>query len=402
MQTRCRLGATSTGRLMEISRQSQEAGPNSQQIQNTGQMVIITPDAAVEIAKALKAMTAVEAFTADAIEIGSERIGRFDEKVVHEFSERGLLEAFRDPAFQTLFRKAQLHAAATEEDTDHELLTKLLAERAQHKSKPMHMVVSRAVEVVEQIDDDALVGMTLIWLVTGIVPSSGDPKQGLGVLDSLASKFCEGEPPGGSGWLQRLDLLNCINYSPSSMQSMLKWHQILANIRPGYVCAGISPDTKDDLSFRLNGVLLGLSNMIVDHVFRSGFYRLNVGKSEEAMKAFEGQLALMRAVRSNPQAVQQLIANEVIPDGDNLGDTEALRALLGEAQVDTVNAEASEAMTKYVEANCPALQRLRAWWDALPGTIQVTPLGQAMAYSNAKRYDELAGLPPLPEILAAN
>jgi len=265
----------------------------------------------------------------------------------------------------------------------------------------MHMVISRAVEVVEQIDEDALAGITFIWLVTGILPSSGDPKEGLGVIDSLAGKFCDGRLPDGPNWLQRLDLLNCINYSPIGFQSMKKWHQILADKRPGYVCAGISAENKDDAASELNGIITGLSQTIVDHLFRPGYCRLNAANSQDALKALESQLAIMRSLRSQPEAVRQLVEFRILTDSENLGNEEALRTFLTEIGIDTVNSEATEAMIKYVEANLPALQRLRSWWDSLPGLIQVTPLGQAIAYSNAKRFDELLGLPPLPEILAA-
>jgi len=194
--------------------QRQRGGSGSQQIQVSGDFVIgVSESRAAEIAQE-QARIAIRELTIEAARVATDRIDDLDQRVVSELQGRGLLEAFSDPAFQILLRKTQLHAAATEADTDHEILSKLLAERAQKPTKPMHMVLSRAVEVVEQIDPMALRGMTCLWFVTSIVPNSIDPKAGLSYFDSLASNVVDGDLPIGIGWLQRLDLLNYIQYQP--------------------------------------------------------------------------------------------------------------------------------------------------------------------------------------------
>jgi len=150
--------------------QRQESGAGSQQIQVAGDLVQVlgvTEQRAVEIARE-QSRIAIQDFTAEASAQASIRMEKLDNKVVDELSARGLLEAFADPAFQVLLRKTQLHAATTSEEADYELLSKLLLERAGKPSKPIHMVVTRAVEVVEYIDPEALMGLMFLWVVMGL------------------------------------------------------------------------------------------------------------------------------------------------------------------------------------------------------------------------------------------
>src|SRR5437899_1686387 len=133
------------------SRQRQKSGSGSQQIQVAGDLIVgVNEERAAQIARE-QARFVIAEFSAEADHIATERVDSFDARLIGELSGRGLLQVFSDPAFQILLRKTQLHAAATGDDTDHEILSKLLAERAEQPDRPIHMVVTRAVEVIEQI-----------------------------------------------------------------------------------------------------------------------------------------------------------------------------------------------------------------------------------------------------------
>jgi hypothetical protein len=385
---------------MEIRRQRQAAGPGSNQYQVTGPLVVIDKAAASEIAGAIQAMVTAQEFTAEAAEIASDRINQFDDKVVGEFSERDLLKIFADPAFQILLRKTQLHAAATGEDSDHDLLTKLLAERAQEPSKPMHMVVTRAVEVVEQIDPVALRGMTFLWFASAIGPSLADPKLGLAAIDNLVSKLADGEFPVGTGWLQRLDIMNCVHYRPPGLQSLLKWHDILLATRQGYACEGMLAADADAMRVRLNRVVPSLGSLVVEHAFLPDRFRINALSSTVLMESLDLPLQALRQAKGQiPQeTLSQFGSQQPL---ETLGVKEELEAVLTEARLDTVNAEAKANMLKHVEAELPNLQNMRSWWDSLTGVVEITPVGIAIAYSNAKRFDQLLGLGSLPEMIGS-
>jgi hypothetical protein len=278
------------------------------------------------------------------------------------------------------------------------------AERAEKPSKPMHMVVSRAVEVVEQIDPASLAGMTLLWFVSSIGPSSGDPKEGLSVLDGLVGRLCDGYFPDGVGWLHRLDLLSCIHYRPPGLHSMKKWQQFAFEMRPGYVSVGVSPGEEEEIRSRLNEVLPGLASMLVEHPFLPGQFRINTARSDDLLKALEPMLGTIQRSRAIPGLIRDAQGMPLPPQAlpEKFGDSEVLRAVLAAAKVDVISNEAAARMGEYVDSSLPNLRKLRPWWDGLPGLVEITPLGTAIAYSNAKRYDDLIGLGSLPEMLGVS
>jgi len=383
---------------MPIKRQQQQAGAGSNQYQVEGPLVVIDKAAASEIANALGAMVAAQEFTAQASETADERINRFDEKIIGEFSEKDLLKTFADPQFQILLRKTQLHAASTGEDSDHDLLTKLLAERAQEPSRPMHSVVTRAVEVVEHIDPAALRGMTFLWFAGTIGPHSPDPKAGLLAIDGLVAKLADGDLPTGTAWLQRLDMLNCIHYTPPGFQTMMKWHEIVLSSRPGYACEGIQAADVATVRFRLMSVAPNLGPLVVKHPFLSGCYRIDARSSTQLIETLTPGLQQLRQARDQiPRAALNPLGDP--PPLEKLGSIEELQAVLTEVRMDTVNAKAKANFIEFIESELPNLQTMRSWWDGLPGAITLVPVGIAVAYSNAKRYDELGGLGSLSDMI---
>jgi hypothetical protein len=391
---------------MISKKQHQESGSGSQQIQVAGDLIQIngvTEERAVEIARE-QSRIAIQEFTTDAADEASIRINKFDEKVVDDLSARDLLDTFADPGFQILLRKAQLQAASTPDEVDYELLSKLLSERAGKASKPIHMIVSRAVEVVEYLDSDALIGMMFLWLVACTAPSAADPKIGLAQLDGLILKFLgTGELPSGSGWLQRLALMGCIYYQQGGAfrTSMSPWPDVQLKERPGYMCEGIPPEDVDATRIRLSRIIPNLGSTVVEHQFLPGRFRINAIGSGQLLKDVEVPLRGMRAMKEQmpEQALKQLPNLTTL---DSLGDREELQRILLESKMDVVSSEAKANMLKYVESELPNLQKLRVWWDGLSDLTGITHIGIAITYSNAKRFDPLTGLPNLSELIGAS
>jgi hypothetical protein len=282
------------------SRQQQRGGPASQQIQVAGDLVVVEFDEkrAIDIARE-QAELVIQEFTAEAESAALERIDSFSRKLIENLAELDLLNAFSDPAFQILLKKTQLHAAATAEDSDHELLSKLLSERAGGHSKPMHMVITRAVEVVEQIDSAALRGILFLWFASKITPSDAEPKSGFARIDDMVAKLSEGEDlPTGTGWLQRLDLMSYIRYSPPGLQSMHKWHDILLKTTPGYACEGIAPSDVDAVRGNLDRIIPNLSSIIGQHPFLPGYLRINAASSERLIEDLRPTMQTLGAFKA--------------------------------------------------------------------------------------------------------
>lgn len=131
-----------------VGRQLQSAGENAQQIQVAGDFIFgDTEQRAAEIAADV-AREVVAQYTIEASDIASARVSAFDARLVTHMESLELLEAFRDPAFQMLLRKAQIGAASTDREEDYDLLARLLSERAQQQERRHKASIARAVEVV--------------------------------------------------------------------------------------------------------------------------------------------------------------------------------------------------------------------------------------------------------------
>ncbi len=82
-----------------------------------------------------------------------------------------------------------------------------------------------------------------------------------------------------------------------------------------------------------------------------------------------------------------------------LGKLQDLEAILKDAKVDTTDNDAIASMTRYVESELPHLQVVRSWFNDVKGHIWLTSVGFAIAYSNARRFDDLDGLGSLADNL---
>ena len=122
--------------MMESSKQIQKAGDGSHQLQmvNPTFNVGITEKRAREIFSEMNAI-ARQNYTQDAYELAMKRVGMFEELLMNKIEQvDGMLEAFRDPSFQFLLVEAQKRAAASDRESDFEMLTELLAHRVEKNS----------------------------------------------------------------------------------------------------------------------------------------------------------------------------------------------------------------------------------------------------------------------------
>jgi len=74
--------------------------------------------------------------------------------------------AFCDPSFQFLLVEAQKTAASTDRTTDYDILSELLAFRARRlDDRNVRIGVKHAVKIIEDISNEALLGLTLLHAV---------------------------------------------------------------------------------------------------------------------------------------------------------------------------------------------------------------------------------------------
>lgn len=146
------------------NKQIQEAGDNSQQLQANNMIVKIGIDEkrAREIYQEMNLQLKND-YTQEALNIANSRVTEFENRLLPKMDAvEGALEAFADPNFQLLLVQAQKTAASTERPADYDLLSELLIHRFQKGDNRIARAgISRAVEIVDKISDDSLLGLTV-------------------------------------------------------------------------------------------------------------------------------------------------------------------------------------------------------------------------------------------------
>ena len=284
----------------------------------------------------------------------------------------GFLQAFADPAFQILLRKAQQTAAATERDDDYALLSELLVCHVQKGSDRKNRAgINQAIEIVDQIDNDALCALTVAHAVTNYLPVSGDCMEGLHVLDSLFSQLMYQELPVGTAWFDHLDVLGAIRISMLSMKSFSEYFASQLN---GYACTGVKADSDDykKAAEILRNVQVS-GSLLVPNECLDGYMRLKI---------------------CNESSIDDLTSNDGsvrIPLSDNQID--AIRQVWKLYEKDAnLQKQATTKFTKLCEG-FDSLHKVQLWWDSIPNAFQITCVGKILAHTNAKRCSP--GIPDL-------
>jgi len=351
-------------------KQIQKAGDNSQQLQATNMVVNVGIDEkrAREIYQEMNVL-AVQNYTQEALNIANERVTEFERKLLPKMEAvEGALQSFADPSFQLLLVEAQKTAAATERGEDYDLLSELLIHRFQKgANREIKAGISRAVKIIDEISDDALLGLTVSHSVSQFFPVTGNILHGLSVLNSLFEKVIYNKLPKGNDWLDHLDILDTIRID--SFGNLKKIEQWYPERLEGYIATGIEKDCEN---YQKATEILnqnGLRNILVEHVLNKDFVRLDL---------------------PNKQQIDSLVFQRF-----PLSDTQknALKSVyeLYKTDKNIKNKNIEQFMNEWDKF--PKLRELREWWDNIPQSFNITMVGRVLAHANAQRCDKT--LPPL-------
>lgn len=321
-------------------------------------------------------------YSLEALEIASSRVAEFENRLMPKMEAvSGALEAFADPSFQLLLVEAQKTAASTERPADYDLLSELLVHRFQKdENRIVRAGISRAVEIVDKISDDALLGLTVLHAATNFIPVSGDIKQGLNTLNDLFGKIIYGSLPSSGDWLDHLDILDAVRIS--SLGSLKKIQQLYPERLAGYIEVGIEKTSGDyNKAFEIlksNGLS---QNILVDHAFNNNFVRLNITDKKRIPS-----LKLSQPITYNGKIIFQEnpVSEEQIKAINSIYDLYKKDGKIKQQNIKNFMDE----WDKH-----PNLQVLKEWWDNIGSAVQITSVGKVLAHSNAQRCDK--NLPPL-------
>lgn len=357
-----------------MSDQAQKAGAHSQQVQISGDLVVmqgITEERAREIARET-AEDVLSTYSAESGEVAMQRVEEFDEAIVNRLRDAGLLGALADPAVQVSFRKAQIGAASTDRQDDYELLAGLIEDRVKRAGD--HHVragVNRAVEVVDQMDASALTGLTVVQMALQLRPGTDEPDVGLRALERLFNEFLPGPEvlPTGREWIEHLEILDAVRLMDG--QNLIPFRDYCAKNLPGYVTAGV-PNVGQDLVDGSNEffALLGKLVPTVPHALKPNYQRLPFVDLKELRKRLS----------------DLGYSEEVVESAIEIARTRF--------RMDDRDEEAVSAYRDRIR-DYPMYAAVADWWDQLSPGFNLTVVGRLLARANARRLDNTGLLPPL-------
>lgn len=361
-------------------KQIQKAGDNSQQIQANNYIVNIgiSEERAREIYREMASQ--LRTYAQEACSVAQSRIEKFENSLLPKMKTiEKALEAFADPAFQLLLLEAQKRAATTERATDYDLLSELLLHRFQKGTdRIVRTGINRAVEIVPEISDEALLGLTVLYIASCVTPESGSIRKGLNTLNELFGKLFYGSLPSGDEWLDHLYVLGTVRINNVFVQEGIR--ERYSRTLSGYVDVGIekSSENYNRAVILLKGCGLPESSLI-EHELNPNYVRLSLANKR--------QIDSVYVEREDPTNQRKL--------RENLNEKQK-NALISIYDLYSKNSAIKEKnLEKFMEEwdRLPNLKKLREWWDSIKASVQITSVGRVLAHANAQRCDKQ--IPPL-------
>ena len=358
------------------NKQKQTAGDNSTQIQ-AGIIQCITnvtgidEDRAREICREEYALTRQD-WTSEAISIADSRVRIFEDRLLPKMIQYDKsLRFFADPSFQFTLRKAQIAAASSERVEDYDLLAELLVNRVdQDKNRERRLGIVKAIEVVDQIDENALIGLSMVYAISKYVPNPCLLSNGLNALDQFYGKILSGKQlPMAETWMEHLDLLSAIRIRERELHHFKKLEEYIPGRLRLYFEKGIKEDSAEfnSLKEKMDHVSLN-AGCFVPHPLKPGYLFLNSPRDINQIKVIRrvGQITTFSPLNEGQRAVLQEALSLACEDGT--GDQEMLGSFWKE-------------WDKYEN-----LDVVHKWWNSLSGSFEFTPVGVALsnAYIHGK------------------
>lgn len=358
----------------------QKAGDNSQQYQ-IQQLTIhqgIDEKRAREIYDE-KYCIAKKDFTEEALRVANERVKELENRLIRKLEViKDGFKAFADPSFQLLLVDAQKSAAASERAIDYDLLSELLVHRIE-KGNDRHVRtgIHRAVEIIEDISDEALLGLTVVYSVNSFIPIASDIKRALIILDNLFGKIMYTVLPDDEEWIEELDILDAIRISQFSSFKTIK--DLYSDRLSGLIDVGICKDSEE--YHKVEAILqeqnLPFSLIMVDNPLNPNYVRVNVRDINEVNSLYFVQSINGVNYNIHPSSEQK----------------NAIKSIFKLYSSDSKIREEINGVFISEWEKHPNLLKLKDWWEKLSCGFSITTVGKVLAHAYVQRCDNT--VPPL-------
>lgn len=332
----------------------------------------VTEQRAAEIADQQARLVLAE-YTKEAADVASARIEKLDARVVGLLSDEGKLDALQEPAYQIALKKAQMGAASTEREGDYDLLARLLGQRANQDSRFVRASIDRAVQVVDMIDDAALQGLNMLWVVSTFTPGGDTLETAIRSAEGLLGLFPRDKLPTGRRWLDHLDMIDLVRVTPGGLTTLRKFVQFFSEKWRGHLSVGVERTVAAEIQTECQQ--RGVEPLrVVEHELKPEYYRLPYQSTEH---------------------IRRIMTARQVPDDD----IEFLIALARDkGKVDVLDESLVPRLEEAIAAS-PVLAEIRTWWDQVPDYPLPTSAGITIAYANSRRFHDFENVYGVAEYL---
>ncbi len=356
------------------SNQAQTAGDKSTQMQfgdNTN--VLILSDHVEEFLQNLPMQYNPEEIKSEIYQEVNQRINNLNHEVSERFEKiEDSIKSIKDPKFVYLYQQARDTAIKTERIADYEQLAELLAMHVNNEkegnNKIIYDSISRAVSIVNRIDNNALCALTLVFFIRGLIPSSGDITEGLGDLNRFYKKLLYTDLPNDSRWINHLITLDIIKQSEAFENQMRTFENLCSRHYNGYCCIGIEEGSENH---RLAKELLDKSSdecnkfILIPNELMNG-----AGSENESSSHY---------LRLNVSSLTE-VPIDLHPIINFYSKDERL--------FDIINNNFSELINSF-----DSLKIISQWYNSTNTAFEITDVGKVLVQTNAKRiFDDFPDL----------
>lgn len=357
------------------NKQIQKAGEGAQQVQ-AGTINVYTGITEARAREIFSEMNAIarQSYTQDAYDLAWKRVNMFEDLLMQKVEKvDGMLETFADPSFQFLLTEAQRRSAASERDADAELLTELLVHRVTSKGNiKKRASIQKAVEIIDQVDDDSLCALTLLHAATFYIPVLGRISDGIDALSNIYNKLDLSKLPKDKLWIDNLSILGCMTVAPFFISS--KYEDIQYEALNGYTCVGIKKQSEE---YKLAVQMLvdnGINpNILIDHELNEGYVRLALSQKQ--------QICNFQTCKYDPTT--NSLVKETITD-------KRIKCLTDIFEMYSQDKELKETVkvnfVNLLSSKCE-IKKIMDWWNDLGIAFELTSIGKVIASANARRFD---------------
>lgn len=366
---------------MDKLAQTQKGGDNAVQNQIGTQIVVGIDEKRVREICDEKIEYAIKDLSAGAIEVAKKRINAFTDSVLTKIKENSAnLSSFADPSFQRDIIRAQMSAAESDREADVDTLAELLMARMNGKLKRVTKTgIRKAMEIVPELEADELMVLTIMLFYTKYKPNN---KSGisvehyLNVLDGYFKKILQADLPIGNRWLQHLTILDAVIVE--QLGSFIPMEDYYEKAATGLVCAGLKVGSQEHVNAVeiLNQCGMG-AECLVPNDLLPGFVRLPLVKSDD--------FSFLPITIPNIPKIYTMRPNEKHIEG-----LKKVISLYGKDSqlLKQVKDEFAKRISQY-----GTLKKLKEWLANRKGWFDLTSVGEALGYVNARRC-----IPDLPAI----